>query len=430
MGRRAFAGVVAVSSLAVLLGLPTAATASPDGQAAGGGPASLPAGWSAACDGPGAGTAVTASCTAIELNRPGAWQGHHLIAASVGGGNATASATPAGYDPAELQNAYNLSAAIAGATTPRAVAIVDAYDDPNALSDLATYRAQWGLEPICTGTVTIGCVIVKKLNQQGQASPLPAPNAGWSEEISVDLDMASAICPSCNILLVEANSANLLNLGLAENTAAAFRPKAIGNSYGGPESALDPILDRYFYNHPGVAITASTGDSGYGVSYPASSPNVTAVGGTTLSSATTNSRGWTETAWPGAGSGCSGVETQPSWQTAVINIETECAKRAVADVAAVADPNTGVAVYDSYGLSGWTVFGGTSVSAQIISATYALAGGSGSATGASGLYGAPSGDFFDVTSGSNGSCGTDLCNAGVGWDGPTGLGTPDGTGAF
>jgi len=407
-----------------------AATASPDSQAAGGGVASLPAGWSAACGGPGAGTAATASCTAIELNRPATWQGHHLFPASVEGGSATASATPAGYDPAELQQAYNLTAAIAGATTPRAVAIVDAYDDPNALSDLAAYRAEWGLEPICTGTVTSGCVIVKKLNQQGAASPLPAPNAGWSEEISVDLDMASAICPSCNILLVEANSANLLNLGLAENTAAAFRPKAIGNSYGGPESVLDPILDLYFYNHPGVAITASTGDSGYGVSYPASSPDVTAVGGTTLSSAVTTSRGWTETAWSGAGSGCSAVETQPSWQTAVTNIQTECPKRSVADVAAVADPNTGVAVYDTYGLSGWTVFGGTSVSAQIISAIYALAGGSGSATGASELYGAAPGDFFDVTSGSNGGCGTDLCTAGVGWDGPTGLGTPDGTGAF
>jgi len=391
----------------------------------------LPSAWSAACGGSADGASATsASCTAIQLDRPSTWQGHHLFPApSLVGGGASAATTPAGYDPAELQQAYNLTAAIASGGTGRAVAIVDAFDDPNALSNLSTYRAEWGLEPICTGTVTTGCVIVKKLDQYGLAAPLPPPNAGWSEEISVDLDMVSAVCPTCNILLVEANSSSLANLARAEDTAAAFRPKAIGNSYGGLESAFETSYD-IAYTHPGIAITASTGDSGYGVEYPAASPDVTAVGGTTLSPASGSSRGWSETAWSGAGSGCSRVEAQPTWQTAVANIKTECAKRAVADVAAVADPNTGVAVYDTYGLGGWTVFGGTSVSAQVISGIYALAGGPGSSTAASRLYASPSSDFFDVTSGSNGTCGTDLCNAGVGWDGPTGLGTPDGIGAL
>jgi subtilase family serine protease len=187
-----------------------------------------------------------------------------------------------------------------------------------------------------------------------------------------------------------------------------------------------------YYSHPGIAITAATGDSGYagGVAYPAASPDVIAVGGTTLEMSSTIRE--SETAWSGAGSGCSQYEGQPSWQEGISNITSVCGKRALADVSAVADPNTGVAVYDTYGLSGWTVFGGTSVSTQIISAIYGLAGGlgtNGASGGASGLYASP-GAFFNITSGSTGSCGTDLCNAGPGWNGPTGLGTPDGAGAF
>jgi hypothetical protein len=196
-----------------------------------------------------------------------------------------------------------------------------------------------------------------------------------------------------------------------------------------PEATNETSDDSYF-SHPGIAITAASGDDGYGVQYPATSPDVIAVGGTTLSEASGTARGFTETAWSGDGSGCSTVEPQPSWQDKVSNITAQCSDRADADVAAVGDPNTGVAVYDTFELPGWTVFGGTSVSTQIISAVYGLAGGSDISTGASGLYAAASKNFFDVTSGNDGTCGSDLCTAGPGWDGPTGLGTPDGTGAF
>jgi subtilase family serine protease len=243
-------------------------------------------------------------------------------------------------------------------------------------------------------------------------------------------------------VLVEASSPTFASLGTAENTAATEGVVSIGNSYAGGESSADIGYNTSYYGHPGIAITAATGDSGYagGRGYPAASPDVIAVGGTTLT-AVSNTRGYTETAWSSAGSGCSAYESQPPWQSLKGldgSITSVCAKRALADVSAVADPNTGVAVYDTYGLSGWTVFGGTSVSTQIISAIYGLNGGLGTYNNggaASGLYYAYTeapGDFFSITSGSNGSCGTDLdlCNAWSGWNGPTGLGTPDGAGAF
>jgi subtilase family serine protease len=344
---------------------------------------------------------------------------------SGGGNTAVCTSNPGGgYTPCNLISAYALPSASAGAG--QTVAIVDAYDDPNAESDLNTYRAQWGLSPCTTAN---GCF--RKVNQSGGTS-YPAANGGWAQEISLDLDMVSAICPNCHILLVESNSAFMSDLGSAVNEAAALGANVISNSYGGGDSSSDSSYDASYFNHPGVVITASTGDSGYGVQYPAASQYVTAVGGTSLTTAS-NSRGWSETAWNGAGSGCSSYETQPSWQSAVSNITANCAGRAVADVSAVADPNTGVDVYDSYayqGLSGWLVFGGTSVSAPIVGSVYALAGNAGSVTFGSYPYSHTSA-LNDVTSGSNGACGgTDLCTAGAGWDGPTGLGTPNGVGAF
>jgi subtilase family serine protease len=249
--------------------------------------------------------------------------------------------------------------------------------------------------------------------------------------------MVSAICPDCNILLVEANSPTFSNLGAAELTAAAAGPVSIGNSYGGAESSSEASYDSYYGagNEKTIAITAATGDDAYGAEYPAASPDVIAVGGTTLSPVSPppqSGRAWTETAWSDAGSGCSSYEPQPTWQAGVV--PSGCTKRAVADVSAVANPSTGVAVYDSHGLGGGTVFGGTSVATQIISATYAR-GTAPVSAGAGQLYAAASSsyaaDFYDVTSGSNGSFGvTDLCTAGPGWDGPTGLGTPDGAAAF
>ncbi len=299
---------------------------------------------------------------------------------------------PSGYGPSDLKSAYALPAGGSGQT----VAIIDAYDDPNAAADLATYRSQYGL-PACT--VANGCF--KKVNETGGTS-LPTADSGWAEEESLDLDMVSAVCPSCKILLVEASQPEMANLGTAVNTAISLGAKFVSNSYGGSEDSTDTSSDSSYFNHPGVAITVSSGDNGYGAEYPAASQYVTAVGGTTLSSGG-GTRGWSETAWSGAGSGCSAYDAKPSWQH-----DTGCAKRTIADVSAVADPNTGLAVYDSYQVGGWLVVGGTSASAPIIASTYALAGAPAAGTYAASYPYAHTGNLFDITSGSNGSLQPDL----------------------
>lgn len=335
---------------------------------------------------------------------------------------ASATVVPSGFGPADLRSAYQLSTSGSAAMT---VAIVDAYDDPNAESDLATYRSTFGL-PACT-TVN-GCF--RKVNQTGQASPLPATDTGWAGEISLDVDMVSAICPNCHILLLEANAPTVSNLGTAVNTAVNLGAKFVSNSYGGPENGLENSYDSSYYNHPGVVITASSGDSGFGVSYPASGKGVTAVGGTSLTR-DTSARGWSETVWNNSdgapGSGCSSSVIQPGFQA---GLATGCARRAEADVAAVADPQTGVAVYQSFGASGWAVYGGTSAAAPIIASIYALAGNPGSSDSPNSYPYAHPGALNDVTTGTNGSCGAPLCTAGAGYDGPTGLGTPQGALAF
>ncbi|MDQ6606283.1 MAG: S53 family peptidase [Actinomycetota bacterium] len=343
-------------------------------------------------------------------------------------------AGPTGLGPAQIQSAYKLTGLSAGGRT---VAIVDAFDDPKAAADLNSFRSAYGL-PACT--TANGCF--RKINQTGASSPLPAGDYGWAEEISLDLDAVSSACPTCQIVLVEAKSANTPDLVAAEDAAARTGAVAISNSYGGAEDSTILAADAHF-NHPGVAITASSGDSGYGVSWPASSPYVTGVGGTTLSAAG-NARGWTETAWSGSGSGCSAYEPKPSWQH-----DPSCAKRTVADVSADANPSSGLGVYDTYnscgsnsicdlliglglvqGLDGWAQVGGTSLSSPLIASVYALAGNAGGVTYGSYPY-AHSGALNDVTSGSNGTCAaTYLCTAVPGYDGPTGLGTPIGTGAF
>lgn len=329
---------------------------------------------------------------------------------------------PSGFGPADLQGAYNLPSG--GAGSGQTVAIVDAYDDPNAASDLATYRSTFGL-PVCGS----GCFT--KVNQNGSTTGLPKSNGSWAQEISLDLDMVSAICPNCHILLVEASSATIANLGTAVNTAVRLGANAISNSYGGSEASSAASTCSSYYTHGGVAITASSGDSGYGIQNPADCSNVTAVGGTSLTVGSGHTYG-SETAWNGAGSGCSSYVTQQTWQTGNANVKSICGKRAEADVSAVADPNTGVAVYDSLayrGSSGWLVFGGTSVASPIIASVYALAGNATADGNGSYPYSHTS-SLHDVSGGSNGSCGTLLCNAGRGWDGPTGLGSPNGVGAF
>jgi subtilase family serine protease len=331
---------------------------------------------------------------------------------------------PDGFGPADIRSAYGLGGSATGT-----VAIVDAYNAPYAETDLAAYRKQYGL-PACT--TSNGCF--KKISQTGSTTKLPRNDGGWAQEISLDLDMVSAACPACKILLVEASTPSFANLGAAVNKAASTPGVvAISNSYGGTDTAAMSA-----YNHPGIAITASTGDNGYGVQSPASFPGVVAVGGTSLyRTPSPDGRAWSESAWNGAGSGCSSINAKPVWQTTV----TQCGRKANADVSAVADPATGVAVYDSYsyqGYSGWMVFGGTSASSPIIASVYAQ--GSAVAAVQAGTYAnvaaytwAHKGSLNDVTVGSNGTCSTTVwcrSDTGSGWDGPTGLGTPNGVGAF
>ena len=336
-------------------------------------------------------------------------------------GQTQQSATPPGsaLTPAQLQNAYNLGGLASGGRT---VAIVDAYGYPNLERDLGVYRSYFGL-PACT--TANGCLQV--MNENGGSAP-PPTDVGWDGEQALDVDAVSAACPDCKIIVVQATTASFADLGTGVVTASE-QPgvAAISNSYGGGD-ASDATYGGY-YSHPGIAVTASTGDNGYqGGSYPASSSYVTAVGGTSLVSSG-SSRGWDESAWSGAGSGCSSYNAALS---AAAGFNTGCANRAMADVSAAADPNDGgLAVYypTSASVSTWGQIGGTSESSPIISSVYALSGNT--AGYANSIpYGNP-GALFDVTSGSNGSCSpTQWCNAGVGWDGPTGLGTPNGAGAF
>ena len=330
--------------------------------------------------------------------------------------------TPGGYGPAALQDAYALPSSTAGAG--QTVAIVDAYDNPSAEADLAVYRAQYGL-PACT--TANGCF--RKVDQRGGAS-YPAPNSDWAGEISLDLDMVSAACPSCDILLVEGDDTSFESLGAAVDEAVALGAKYVSNSYGTKDGEFpEEVGLNAHYDHPGVVITASSGDWGYEPVYPAAATGVTSVGGTSLHH--DSSGNWTESVWNGAGSGCSQYQDKPAWQS-----DPGCAKRTVSDVSAVADPNTGVAVYNSYGVGGWAVYGGTSASAPIIAAAYALAGTPQAGTNPaqypydSRTVGAAD-ELRDVTTGANGGCSPAyLCTGVDGYDGPTGLGTPHGVGAL
>ena len=279
------------------------------------------------------------ACFAVKVTDMDTYVGPRAAA----GGDALRPFMPSGYSPSLLRRAYRLPSARGSGRT---VAVVDAYNDSHAASDLATYRRTFGL-PACTAAS--GCF--RKVNQTGGTS-YPKADSSWSSEISLDLDMVSAICPHCRILLVEASSAGISDLGTAVNTAVRFGAKYVSNSYGASESSADTRYDRRYFDHPGVMITASAGDGGYATSYPAASRYVTAVGGTTLKPAS-NARGFTETAWGdngsgGGGSGCSTHDAKPSWQT-----DRGCGTRTATDVAAVADPDTGVAVYDL----GWAIYG-------------------------------------------------------------------------
>jgi subtilase family serine protease len=324
----------------------------------------------------------------------------------------SAIATPAaikGYSPAELKSAYAIPTDLgAGAT----VAVVDAYHNPNAESDLAVYRSTWGLPPCGSAN---GCF--RQVNQRGGTAPMPSTDAGWGTEISLDLQMVSAACPLCRILLVEADDTSFTDLGEAVNYAATQGVAAISNSYGGDEDQDSVDYATQYFTHPGIAVLAASGDDGFRVEFPAAAGGVIAVGGTTLNHAA-NARGWTESAWRDGGSGCSTLQPKPPWQR-----DTGCPGRTVADVSAMADPNTGPAVYDTFS-GGWTVIAGTSAATPILAAMYALAGGPNPS--AASLYaGGNAAGLNDVTSGENYHCHPAyLCQANIGYDGPTGVGTP------
>jgi subtilase family serine protease len=326
----------------------------------------------------------------------------------------------AGYGPTQLRDAYKLPSTNHG--SGHTVAIVDAFDDPNAEADLGVYRSQFGL-PACT--TANGCFT--KVNQNGATSPLPASDAGWSQEISLDLDMASAVCPLCHILLIEANNASFTNLETGVLQAGTLGATVVSLSWGSGKGFEQIDVANSPYHQTGRPIFVSSGDSGYGIQYPATSRYVIAVGGTHL---VTNgsARGWTESAWgttnsnhQGTGSGCSSVN--PAVAPASFN--TGCSMRAETDVSAVADPATGVAVYDSFGQPGWLVFGGTSAAAPIAASAVALLANVTTVTPQA-VYAVNPLVFFDVTTGANGTCNPmQLCRARVGWDGPTGRGTPN-----
>jgi len=336
-------------------------------------------------------------------------------------GRITPSVTPAGLGPADLAAAYKLNA---NKTSTATVAIVDAFHYPNVESDLASYRTQFGLPPC---TKANGCL--KVVNQNGGTTlPTALSPAGddWTVEAALDLDMVSAACPTCKILYVEANDDTSNGLFVGQNGAASIAGVvAISDSWGGPSDGTDLTEDTNFFTHTAAISTfvasGDNGNTGATPDYPSTSKKVIGVGGTTLTKTTANSRGFTEGAWSGAGSSCSTLETKPSFQSVVP--AAACGKRAASDVSAVADPNTGLAVFNK-DAGGFIVVGGTSAASPFVAGVFARYGIT--PTGDASFPYAHTTQFFDVTTGSNGSCTSALCKATTGWDGPTGIGTPNG----
>lgn len=322
--------------------------------------------------------------------------------------------------PADIQAAYDLPSS---GGEGRTVAVVDAFGNSRAEEDLAVFREHYGL-PACT--TANGCF--RKTDQRG-GTDYPADDPGWATETSLDLDAVSAACPECKILLVQGDDNSLESLGAAVDTAVRLGAKFVSNSYGVGGEAADETLYDHHYDHPGVVVTVSTGDTGHVQSWPATNPNVVAVGGTRLTAAPGTARGWTEAAWADGGSGCSLFESRPAYQEGV---DTGCDTRSTADISADADPASGLGVYDTVGNGGWLQVGGTSLSAPLVAAMYALAGDPAPNTYPVTYPYAYTGDsgLNDVTEGANDSCADITCTAGPGYDGPTGLGTPNGVSAL
>lgn len=401
MGRRlnrlVLAGLAAAATAAALA--PTAASAAP------------------VKPGPTPNKAVRAACGAAQ---PGHARclAQYRAGRPVHSGRSAAAALPDGFGPADLKSAYALPAT----TSTKTVAVVLAFDYPSAEADLAVYRSTFGL-PACTAAS--GCF--RKVNQQGLAAPLPEADPGWALEAALDLQMVSASCPTCKLILVEGDDNSFEALAAAVDTAVRIGASVVSNSYGGDESGFDATVEAS-YNHPGTPILASSGDFGFTTAQtPAALPGVIAIGGTSLVR-DGSSRGWSEQVWGGAGSGCSAWHDKPSWQH-----DPNCQMRTTADISAVADPATGVAVYDTFGIpadQAWLILGGTSVSSPFLAGVIASTGHPEKVT-AQRLYAKKASVFNDVVGGSNGFCGDDyLCTGLPGYDAPSGRGTPRGLAAF
>jgi hypothetical protein len=321
-----------------------------------------------------------------------------------------------GLGASDLASAYNLPAS-GGADTLVAISI--AYDAPNLESDLNAYRSEFGL-PECT--TANGCF--RKVNQDGAAAPLPQTAFGWAVESTLDVSMVSAACPTCKILVVEGNSPSFPDLAATEDTAIRLGAKVVSNSYGAREQG-QALAYAGHYDRTDATIVVSSGDSGFtAASFPAVFKSVVAVGGTVLTRDGGSPRGWTESAWQYAGSGCSAYIAKPAWQK-----DKSCSKRTTSDVSAAAE---NIAIHSGE-IGGWFTVSGTSASAPFIAGLYGRNGGR-STPGS--LYTRAAG-LFDITTGANDSdgtgakCGQDyLCTAKPGYDAPTGLGTPNGLDAF
>ena len=333
----------------------------------------------------------------------------HVLVVTDAHGNPNATSSPTGLSPTQIKSAYGFPTS-STAGSGQTIAIVDAYDDPTAESDLSVFSSQFGLSPCTTAS---GCF--QKVNQRGGTS-YPRKDAGWALEISLDIQWAHAIAPGAKILLVEASSNSFTNLLAAEDYAKTHA-QYVSNSWGGSESSGEASYDSHFVQS-GVSFFVSAGDAGLPAEYPSASPNVISVGGTTL---TFNSNGTlaSETGWSSGGGGCSAYETATSAQAAFSQYgQVNCGgKRATPDVSLDADPASGVSVYDStsyQGQKGWFKVGGTSASSPMWAARSADAG---AVVDASYVYGTNI-TFRDITSGNNGApclTGYDLCTGRGSW---------------
>ena len=330
-----------------------------------------------------------------------------------------------GWGPVDFQTRYNLPSGTNG--SGQIVAIVDAYDQPNAASDLSTYRSQFGL----------GSAKFTKYNQNGQTSNYPqncTVSSGWCVEEDLDIEMASATCPKCTIYLVEANSSGTSDLETAEATAVTLGAHIVSNSWGCYASSCG--TSESSFDTPGVLYLASSGDAGYDLNGPPEwFGSVVSVGGTQLMKSGST---YNEIAWDGAGGGCSNNgsgagQTKPSWQH-----DPGCSYRTDSDISAEAGCSPGVAEYDS-NEGGWFGVCGTSVSSPLTGGIFALAGNAGNLTAAKKFWASRqrkrNRHLHYISSGNDGSCGGSyLCQAGTGqfhtYSGPAGWGTPNGTSLY